>query len=142
MPEWSQLKTLIARPDPSSYLDRAKGELDRYNKLMVGYYADAKSAAHKALESLWRNARDLFSAYTKAKTASEKDAIVQQMLQKLPADFWNYIGDMYRALGNYSNAKGRYEQLDKFLRWYTGESVAVSDADVELINQILGGVTG
>lgn len=141
MPEWPQLKTLIARPDPSSYLDRVKGELNRYRNLMVGYYADAKSAAHKALESLWRNARDLFSAYTRAKTVSEKDAIVQQMLQKLPADFWNHIGDMYRALGNYSNAKGRYEQLDRFLRWYTGESVAVSDADVELINQILGGVT-
>jgi hypothetical protein len=142
MPEWTQLKAMVARPDPTGYLERVKGEMNRYRNLMVGHYAEAKSAAHKALESLWRNARDLFSAYARAKTASEKDAIVRQMLQKLPADFWNHIGDMYRALGSYSGAKGRYEQLDRFLRWYTGENVVVTEQDVELVNQILGGVTG
>jgi hypothetical protein len=142
MPSWDDIKQMVPKPDPTPHLNRVRNEVGRYAFQMNGYYAEAKSAAHKALAAVWSVGYDEFKAYSKAQTDAEKIAIANRLLQKLPAAFWDYIGDMYRALANYKNAEARYEELDAYLRWYSGENVTITEQDIELVSRILGEVTG
>jgi hypothetical protein len=142
IPTWEQLKQLAPRPDPTPHLNRVKIQIQEYSSAMSGYYAKAKGAAHKALAAIWDVGYDELKAYSKAQTDAEKIAIAERLLQKLPAEFWNHIGDMYLYLARYNGAKSKRDELDAYLRWYSGESVVISELDVELVSQILREVTG
>jgi hypothetical protein len=143
MPQWPQLKTLIARPDPTGYLDRVKGQAEAYANKADGAEKHALSAAWKALYSVWNNCGAEYKEYVSAKTPSEQELALKKLAAKIPADFWDYIGDMYNYLGQKRDYESRAKQLNDFLAWYRHENAALTEQDVEavaaIVQQVMGG---
>jgi hypothetical protein len=143
MPEWSQLKTMTARPNPSSYLDKVKGQAEAYADKAAGAERHALGAAWKALYSVWNNCGAEYKEYVSAKTPSEQELALKKLAAKIPADFWDYIGDMYNYLGQKRDYESRAKQLNDFLAWYRHENAALTEQDVEavaaIVQQVMAG---